>query len=121
MPSTKIDLNNSDAKTLTQLPGVAKNLAYSIVNHRKRHGFFTQWEELLEVKGFQEDALPRIRARAVLGRPQDLPRGEEFTRKRRLKWSEIERVNKKPRGYTHAIRTTRRADRQKSSGESEAA
>lgn len=116
-----MDLNNASAKTLTQLPGVAKNLAYSIVNHRKRHGYFTRWEELLEVKGFPEDALPRIRERAVLGAPRDLPRGEEFSRKRRVKASEIDRVKKKPRGYSKAIRSTRRADRQKPSAEIEAA
>jgi competence ComEA-like helix-hairpin-helix protein len=118
---TKIDINNADVKTLTQLPGVAKNLAYSIVNHRKRHGFFTQWEELLEVKGFPEKALPRIKERAVIGAPRDLHRGEEFTRQRPVKASTIERVKKKPRGYTRDIRTTRRADRQKPSTESEVA
>jgi len=69
------------------------------------------------MKGFPEDALPRIRQRAVLGIPQDLPRGEEFSRKRRIKFSEIERVKKKPRGYTHAIS----ADRQKPSAEKDAA
>ena len=33
----KININTSGPKQLTQLPGVAKNLAYSIVSHRERH------------------------------------------------------------------------------------
>lgn len=47
-----ININTANAKRLTQLPGIAKNVAYRIVNHRKRHGYFTHWEELLEVKRF---------------------------------------------------------------------
>jgi len=117
MPPDKIDLNNASPKILTQLAGVAKNLAYSIVNHRERHGFFTRWEELLEVKGFPEEALDRIKERATIAAPRDLPRGEEFNLTRRVKPSTIERVKKKPRGYTKAIRSTRGSERQKPVGE----
>ena len=62
----KININTAGPKELTQLPGVAKNLAYSIVNHRERHGFFTHFEELAEVKGLPAAALDRIRQRATL-------------------------------------------------------
>src|SRR6185312_7720196 len=40
-----INLNTASAKELTQLPGVAKNVAYNIVSHRNRHGYFTHREE----------------------------------------------------------------------------
>lgn len=61
---TSININTANAKELTQLPGIAKNLAYRIVNHRHRHGSFTHWEELLEVKEFPADALDKIKLRA---------------------------------------------------------
>ncbi|PYV56152.1 MAG: hypothetical protein DMG98_13550 [Acidobacteria bacterium] len=62
----RININNAPAKELTPLPGIAKNVAYNIANHRKRHGYFTHWEELLEVKEFPRQALPKIKARAAL-------------------------------------------------------
>jgi competence ComEA-like helix-hairpin-helix protein len=62
--SCKISINTASTKELTQLPGIAKNLAYRIVNHRNRHGFFTHWEELIEVKEFPAEALDRIKQRA---------------------------------------------------------
>jgi competence ComEA-like helix-hairpin-helix protein len=62
--SSKISINTASTKELTQLPGIAKNLAYRIVNHRNRHGFFTHWEELIEVKEFPAEALDRIKQRA---------------------------------------------------------
>jgi len=63
--SDVININTASTKELTQLPGIAKNVAYNIVNHRKRHGYFTDWKELLEVKDFPERALDRRRPRAV--------------------------------------------------------
>ena len=110
---TKINLNTASTKELTQLPGIAKNVAYRIVNHRKRHGFFTHWEELLEVKEFPADALDRIRQRATLKCPPDLK--EDCMGPRRVKPSHLEEVKKKPKGYTKAIRATRSADRLKPS------
>ncbi len=72
-----VNLNTSNAKQLTQLPGVAKNVAYNIVNHRKRHGYFTHWEELLEVKEFPAEALDELKKRATL-LPIEGVRPEEF-------------------------------------------
>lgn len=109
----EININTATAKELTQLPGVAKNIAYRIVSHRKRHGYFTHWEELLEVKDFPEAALSKIKQRANLLPPAGvLP--EEFG-PRRLKKGHIEREAKKPKGYTKAIRSTRSSDRMKRS------
>jgi competence ComEA-like helix-hairpin-helix protein len=106
-----INLNTASAKELTQLPGVGKNVAYNIVSHRKRHGYFTHWEELLEVKEFPAEALDRLKGRATL-LPIEGVRPEEFG-PRRIKPQHLEREAKKPRGYTKAIRTTRNPDRMK--------
>jgi hypothetical protein len=84
------------------------------VNHRDRHGFFTHWEELAEVKDFPADALVRIKERASIGPPSGI-RPEDFTNPRHIKPGHIEAVAKKPRGYTKAIRATRRQDRVKPS------
>jgi competence ComEA-like helix-hairpin-helix protein len=108
-----ININTATTKELTQLPGIAKNVAYRIVNHRKRHGYFTHWEELLEVKEFPVEALDDLKARASIAPPEGiLP--EEFG-PRRIKAAQIERVAKKTKGYTKAIRSTRSADRLKPS------
>ena len=104
----KININTSGPKQLTQLPGVAKNLAYSIVSHRERHGFFTHWEELAEVKGFPADAINRIKQRATLAVPGE---AEVGTSPRRLKATHSTRTAKKGAGYSRKIRSTRRSDK----------
>ena len=106
-----INLNTASAKELTQLPGVAKNVAHNIVSHRKRHGYFTHWEELLEVKQFPVEALDRLKARATL-LPIDGVRPEEFG-PRRIKTQPLVREGKKTRGHTKAIRATRSPHRLK--------
>jgi len=106
-----MNINTASAKQLTQLPGIAKNLAYRIVSHRNRHGYFTDWEELAEVKEFPRRALAEIQKRATLLPPKGvLP--EEFG-PRRVKLAHLGKVAKKPKGYTKAIRSTRLADRLK--------
>jgi competence ComEA-like helix-hairpin-helix protein len=110
---TTININTANVKELTQLPGIAKNLAYRIVNHRNRHGYFTHWEELLEVKEFPAGALDQIKQRANISPPEGILK-EEFG-PRRIKAGQIERVTKKPKGYTKAIRATRNSDRLKRS------
>lgn len=111
--SASININTADAKELTQLPGIAKNLAYRIVNHRNRHGFFTHWEELLEVKEFPAYALDKIKQRANILPPAGILK-EEFG-PRRVKTEHIAKQKKKPKGYTKAIRATRSSDRLKPS------
>jgi competence ComEA-like helix-hairpin-helix protein len=111
--TTTMNINTATVKELTQLPGIAKNLAYRIVNHRNRHGYFTHWEELLEVKEFPADALDQIKQRANISPPPGILK-EEFG-PRRIKPGQIEKVSKKPKGYTKAIRATRNSDRLKPS------
>ena len=110
---TTISINTATVKELTQLPGIAKNLAYRIVNYRNRHGYYTHWEELLEVKEFPADDLDRIKQRANISPPAGILK-EEFG-PRRIKLGHIERKTKKPKGYTNAIRATRSPDRLKRS------
>jgi len=104
MPATvppKIDLNTSAARLLTQLPGISKTLAYSIVNHRQRHGLFTSWEELTEVKQFPIEKLDEIKKRATLT-CADI----ECNPPRRINPHHIERNQKKPAGFTKRMRAT---------------
>lgn len=69
MPTTnnQIDLNHDGVKLLTQLPGVAKNVAYDIVNYRTLHGGFADWEDLEKVRSFPRGRLKAIKTRAFLG------------------------------------------------------
>ncbi len=106
-----ININTAAPKELTQLPGIAKNMAYRIVSHRARHGWFSQWEELAEVKEFPVHKLGEIKKRATLDMPErDAPRTP-----RRLKPDHVEREANKPKGYRKDIRTTRLKDRLKRS------
>jgi competence ComEA-like helix-hairpin-helix protein len=109
MAEEKINLNTAEAKVLTQLPGVAKNLAHQIVNHRKQHGYFTAWEELQSVKGFPVDVLEAIKERASIDPPPDAREG--FAPPRHLSPQRVADAAKKPAGYTKAIRNTRRQDK----------
>lgn len=103
----KIDINTAPAKHLTQLSGIGKNIAYNIVNYRERHGWFTHWEELKEVKQFPADRLPEIAAVATLSCPDENCSGPRHLRPHLVK------TGKKPAGYTKAIRSTRSSDRLK--------
>jgi helix-hairpin-helix protein len=103
----KIDINSAPVKDLTQLPGVSKTMAYRIVNHRARHGLFTTWEELLEVREFPEDRLDALKERAVLGKPG----GEDMTPPRHLGRRQLKVVAHKGKGQTHKLDTTRRPQR----------
>jgi competence ComEA-like helix-hairpin-helix protein len=111
--STLININTAAAKQLTQLPGIAKNLAYRIVSYRKRHGYFTHWEEVLAVKEFPASSLDEIKSRATIDPPQGVLK-EEFG-PRRVKARHLAKAAKKPQGYTKAIRATRSPDRLKPS------
>jgi hypothetical protein len=107
----KIDINSAPVRILTQLPGVAKNVAYNIVNHRTRHGFFVAFEELAEVKDFPIEQLDQIRERAVLIQPAENRPNETVPVPRRLMNEHIPDVSKQNKGYTKAMRSTRRKDR----------
>ena len=100
---SRIDINRAKVGELTQLPGIAKNMAYNIINHRQRSGLFTTWEELAEVRGFPVEKLDQIKARAIL-----TSRDEGFRPPRHIRPDHLERASKKTTGYTKALRATRR-------------
>jgi hypothetical protein len=106
-----INLNTAGTKELTQLPGIAKNMAYRIVSHRSRHGWFSHWEELAEIKEFPVEKLEAIKQRATL----EMPDGEQARSPRRLKPDHVGKEKKKPKGYRKDIRNTRNSDRLKRS------
>jgi hypothetical protein len=110
-PAMPININTAGTKELTQLPGIAKNMAYRIVSHRSRHGWFSHWEELAEVKEFPIEKLDAIKQRATL----DMPDHETAPSPRRLKPDHLAREGKKPKGYRKDIRNTRNSDRLKRS------
>src|SRR5690242_715381 len=66
MATSMIDLNSASVSTLTQLPGIAKNMAYRIVNYRDKHGPFSSWEEVERIKEFPRERLEEIKLRAIL-------------------------------------------------------
>ncbi len=69
-PTHKVDLNSASAKHLTELPGIAVNVAKRIVAYRKRHGgMIHDWDELLNVNGFPAERMEEIKARATLEIP----------------------------------------------------
>lgn len=107
----RVDLNTAPVKQMTQLPGISKDLAYRIAEHRTQHGWFTTWEELLAVKGFPAKRLEEIRKRSFLSCPEDRP-GQtqtECTPPRHVKEEKIQQHQ--DRGYTRKLRSTSGKDR----------
>jgi Helix-hairpin-helix motif len=106
----KIDINSAPVNILTQLPGVGINVAYNIVNHRTRHGFFVDWAELGAVKEFPMEKLEQIRERAELIQPAEGRPTETLPKPRYLK-HHTPGEQKGTEGYTKSMRSTRRPDR----------
>jgi len=107
----RIDLNTADEKMLTQLPGVNITVARAIVNHRRRHGWFTGWEELQGVKSFPMEKLDDLKERAKMSCPEDRP-GQTLTActpPRHLSPEKLARG--KVGGYRRKLRTSRRTER----------
>lgn len=98
----KIDVNTAGVRELTQLPGISKNIAYRIVNHRQRHGYLTAWEELKEIKEFPVDKLAAIKGRATLRCPEP-----ECAPPRHLQTGHWKSLAKKTGGFTRKLRSTR--------------
>ena len=88
-----LDLNCADRKLLTQLPGVSKDIAYRIVNYRKRHGGFSNWSDVQRIIGFSQARMAVLKTRASLG-----PRPAPVRRERQI----ISRWRGKPVDELHA-------------------
>ena len=93
----KIDLNSADVSLLTQLPGVAKNVAYDIVNYREQHGGFSAWDDLQNIRSLPQDkhAMEALQDAAFLGpRPATKPDNSRRVLTRRLGKSKDELHNR---------------------------
>lgn len=55
-----VDLNQADAKTLTQLPGIGPTLAARIVAHREDEGPFLLKEDLMDVPGIADTLYAQV-------------------------------------------------------------
>lgn len=53
-----VSLNKADTTQLKKVPGIGSYFARSIVGYRKRLGGYVRTEQLLEIDGFPEEALP---------------------------------------------------------------
>lgn len=53
-----IDLATADTLELRKVPGIGMGFAKAIVNRRQRLGGFASTDQLMEISGFPEDALP---------------------------------------------------------------
>lgn len=92
----KIDLNSAAVTLLTQLPGVAKNVAYEIVNYREHHGGFSGWEDLQKIPSLSKskEVLQSLQNRAFLGpRPEPEVNSPRATLNRRRGKSKDELQN----------------------------
>src|SRR5215469_4611164 len=88
-----LDLNNSERKLLTQLPGVTKNVAYKIVSYRKHHGGFSDWSDVEKATVFSNERMAVLKERAFLG-----PRPDPVTHDRQT----ISRWKGKPDDELHS-------------------
>ena len=57
----KIDINRAGAWLLEALPGVGEVKSGAVIAYRKRHGFFHDINELLNVTGFGEAGIAEIK------------------------------------------------------------
>lgn len=55
-----VDANLSDTTQLKKIPGIGSGYARAIVRYRERLGGYYKVEQLLEIEGFPEEALPYV-------------------------------------------------------------
>jgi competence ComEA-like helix-hairpin-helix protein len=56
----KVNVNLAGARELSALPGISDETAENIVQYRNNSGRFTEYNELLDVKGIKEKRLKKI-------------------------------------------------------------
>ncbi len=62
----KVALNQADFTELLSLPGIGPHRARNLLEYRRRHGPFREWNDLLAVPGIGPKTLERIRPYATL-------------------------------------------------------
>ncbi len=60
-----ININKTDAETLTRIDGIGPVLSERIIAYREEYGDFTSLDELLKVDGIGPKTLERIRSRLI--------------------------------------------------------
>ncbi len=58
---SEIDLNTATEEELTELDGVGKKMARQIIEYREKTGYFTDVDDLRNVKGIGEKKLEKIK------------------------------------------------------------
>lgn len=57
----KININRANIAELTRLPGIGETRARQIVEHRDKHGYFTEITQIMEVSGIGEGIFNNIK------------------------------------------------------------
>jgi competence protein ComEA len=57
----RININTASAKELETLPGIGKELAQRIIEHRQKYGSFARPEYLIMVRGISEHRFQAMR------------------------------------------------------------
>ena len=56
----RIDINNADLSSLTELPGIGNTRAAAIIEYRETYGAISTPEDLLKIEGIGEGTLEKI-------------------------------------------------------------
>ena len=59
--SSKVNLNQADAKELMTLSGIGESKAKLILDYRSQHGSFTKIEDLMKISGIKEGVYNKIK------------------------------------------------------------
>ena len=67
LPRSHFDINQATMSDLTTIKGIGPVKAQAILDKREQLGKFTQWDQLLDVKGIGPKTLESIKTSATLG------------------------------------------------------
>jgi competence protein ComEA len=71
-----VDLNTASMADLEGLPGIGRQTAQRIVEHRQKNGPFKKIEELMNVKGIGEKSFLRLKPLITVAPPKPEKAGE---------------------------------------------
>lgn len=102
-----VDLNTANAEQIALLPGIGIKLAKSIINFRQKNNLLSNIEELLEIPGFREAQLNKIKNLVILTKPKviSIP-----PRKKNLKTLELKSIIKLADLEKHVLKNLNLSD-----------